>query len=139
MKTATGFRARFLITLLAFVTLAACSATSTKSADASDSTKSAEISANIRKSLDEAGFKDVTAMHNQSNGMVTLTGQVQADGDKAKAESIAMSMNGGHAVSNQIAVMPMGGGHMGGRGRMGDPGAGHMGDRSRERKPEPQR
>ena len=137
MKTTTGFRARFLIALLAFGTLAACSATSTKSADASDSTKSAEISANIRKSLDEAGLKDVSAMHNQSNGMVTLTGQVQADGDKARAESIARSMTGGHAVTNQIAVMPMGDGHMG--GRMGDPGAGHMGDRSRERKPKPQR
>lgn len=137
MKTTTGFRARFLIALLAFGTLAACSATSTKSADASDSTKSAEISANIRKSLDEAGLKDVSAMHNQSNGMVTLTGQVQADGDKARAESIARSMTGGHAVTNQIAVMPMGDGHMG--GRMGGPGAGHMGDRSRERNPKPQR
>lgn len=137
MKTTTGFRARFLIALLAFGTLAACSATSTKSAGGSDSTKSAEISANIRKSLDEAGLKDVSAMHNQSNGMVTLTGQVQADGDKARAESIARSMTGGHAVTNQIAVMPMGDGHMG--GRMGDPGAGHMGDRSRERKPKPQR
>ena len=125
MKTTTGFRARFLITLLAFGTLAACSATSTKSADASDSTKSAEISANLRKSLDEAGLKEVSAMHNQSNGMVTLTGQVQADGDKAKAESIAKSMAGGHAVTNQIAEMPMGGGH--------------MGDRSHERKPEPQK
>ncbi len=125
MKTTTGFRARFLIALLAFGTLAACSATSTKSTGASDSTKSAEISANIRKSLDEAGLKDVSAMHNQSNGMVTLTGQVQADGDKARAESIARSMSGGHAVTNQIAVMPM--------------GDGHMGDRSRERKPKPQR
>lgn len=137
MKTTTGFRARLLIALLAFGTLAACSATSTKSAGASDSTKSAEISANIRKSLDEAGLKDVSAMHNQSNGMVTLTGQVQADSDKARAESIARSMTGGHAVTNQIAVMPMGDGHMG--GRMGGPGAGHMSDRSRERKPMPQR
>ena len=123
------------VTLLALGTLAACSATSTKSAD--DSAKSAEISANIRKSLDEAGLKQVSAIHDHRSGMVTLAGEAQSEDEKAKAESIAKSMSGGHTVSNHIAVMPMGPGHMGdhGAGGMG----GRMGDHGRERKPEPPR
>ena len=124
-----------LVTLLAFGTLAACSATSTKSADATDSTKSGEISANIRKSLDEAGLKQVFASHDHGSGMVTLTGEAPSGEDKVKAESIAKSMSGGHGVSNHIAVMPMGPGHMGDHGGMG----GRMGDHGRERKPEPPR
>ena len=124
-----------LVTLLALGTLAACSATSTKSAD--DSAKSAEISANIRKSLDEAGLKQVSAIHDHRSGMVTLAGEAQSEDEKAKAESIAKSMSGGHTVSNHIAVMPMGPGHMGDHGARGM--GGRMGDHGRERKPEPPR
>ena len=124
-----------LVTLLALGTLAACSATSTKSAD--DSAKSAEISANIRKSLDEAGLKQVSAIHDHRSGMVTLAGEAQSEDEKAKAESIAKSMSGGHTVSNHIAVMPMGPGHVGDHGARGM--GGRMGDHGRERKPEPPR
>lgn len=126
-----------MVTLLALGTLAACSANSTKSADATDSAKSAEISANIRKSLDDAGLKQVSASHDHGSGMVTLAGEASSEEEKGKAESIAKSMSGGHAVSNHIAVMPMGPGHMGdhGAGGMG----GRMGDHGRERKPEPPR
>lgn len=125
-----------LVTLLTFGALAGCSATSTKSADATDSTTSTDVSDSIRKSLDQAGFRDVSASHDRGRGVVTLGGQVAMDRDKSEAESIAKSLAGGQAVSNQIAVM--GAGHMGnhGGGRMGEAGAGHMGDRSRERRPE---
>jgi osmotically-inducible protein OsmY len=124
-----------LLTLTAFGTLAGCSATSTKSADVADSTKSADVSASIRKSLDQAGLKDVTASHDRGEGVVTLGGQVELDRDKADAESIAKSIAGGQVVSNQIAVM--GAGHMGehGRGPMG-PGPGHMEEQGRDRMPE---
>lgn len=111
-----------LVTLLAFGALAGCSATSTKSADVPDGTKSAEVSANIRKSLDEADLKGVSASHDRSTGVVTLGGQVELERDKADAESIAKSAAGGQVVSNHIAVM--GAGHMGehGRSRMGHRG-----------------
>jgi len=127
------FANRLLLTLLALGTLAGCSTTAKKSADAADTEKSLELSNEIRKSLDLAGLKDVSASHNRTNGMVTLTGQVQAEDQRSKAESIAKSMAAGHEVSNQISVMPMSG------GRMGNNGRGHMGERSGEPKPEPPR
>lgn len=126
-----------IVTLIALGTLSACAGTSTKSADATDSEKSAEISANVRKSLDDAGLKQVSASHDHASGMVTLAGEAPSEAEKGKAESIAKSMSGGHSVSNHIAVMPMGPGHMGnhGAGGMG----GRMGDHGRDRKPEPPR
>jgi hypothetical protein len=122
-----------LLALLAFGTLAGCSATSTKSADVSDS---------IRKSLDQAGLKDVSASNDRSSGAVTLTGQVETDRDKSQAESIAKSIAGGQVMSNQIAVM--GTGHKGpmgdhGPGQMAPSGAGHMGDRNGSQMAEPHR
>ena len=124
-----------LLTIFAFGTLAGCSATSTKSAEVADSTKSADVAASIRKSLDQAGLKDVSASNDRSNGVVTLGGQVELDREKSEAESIAKSATGGQAVSNQIAVMGAGrccGEH--GRGRMG-PGAGHMEEQGHDRMP----
>ena len=134
MKTSKPFLT--LVTLLAFGTLAGCSATSTKS---TDSTKSAALSDSIRKSLDQANLKDVSASYDRSTGVVTLGGQVEMGRDKSEAESIVKSIAGGQAVSNQIAVISAG--HMGnhGPGRMGERGAGHMEDHSGERRPEPQR
>ena len=125
-----------LLTLFAFGTLAGCSATSTKSADVADSMKSADMSASIRKSLDQAGLKDVSASNDRSKGVVTLGGQVELDSEKSEAESIAKSVAGGQAVSNQIAVMGAGkccGEN--GRGRM-RPGSGHMGEHGPDRMPE---
>jgi osmotically-inducible protein OsmY len=80
-------------------TLTGCSTTSTKSAD---------VSSQIRTSLDQAGFKDVSASQDRDKGVVTLAGHVAADGDKAQAESIARSIAGAQVVSNQIAVIPPG-------------------------------
>ncbi len=133
MNTATQFAGRLLLTLLALGALAGCSSTATKSDNASQSKSSFELASSIRTSLDRAGLKDVSASHDRANGMVTLTGHVQAEEEKSQAVSIAKSFAGGHEVSNQISVMPMAGGHMGNRGR------GHMGDRGGERKPEPPR
>jgi osmotically-inducible protein OsmY len=79
--------------------LSGCSMTSTKSADVSDS---------IRKSLDQAGFKDVSTSQDRDKGVVTLTGHVTGDRDKSQAESIAQSIAVGQVVSNQIAVVPIG-------------------------------
>jgi osmotically-inducible protein OsmY len=80
-------------------TFAGCSTTSTKSAD---------VSSQIRTSLDQAGFKNVSASQDRDQGVVTLAGQVPAEGDKAQAESIAKSIAGTQVVSNQIAVIPPG-------------------------------
>ncbi|MGD0923040.1 MAG: BON domain-containing protein [Terriglobia bacterium] len=89
-----------LLMLLAVGSFVGCSGTSTKSPDVSDS---------IRKSLDEAGLKDVSVTQDRDKGVVTLGGNVATDGDKAHAESIAKSIATGQVVANQIAVIPPGG------------------------------
>jgi len=87
------------LALVAAGVLAGCSTSSTQAAD---------VSAGIRASLDQAGLKDVSASQDRDKGVVTLTGQVGADADKAQAESIARSLAGAEVVSNQIAVVPPG-------------------------------
>jgi osmotically-inducible protein OsmY len=70
--------------------------------------KSPEVSGNIRQSLDQAGLKEVSVDQDREKGVLTLSGHVTADRDKAQAESIAMSLAGRQVVSDQIAVIPPG-------------------------------
>jgi hyperosmotically inducible protein len=87
------------LVLIVAATLIGCSSTPVKSPDVSD---------NIRKSLAQPNFKDVSVSQDLDKGVVTLTGHVAGDADKAQAESIARSIAGGQVVSNQIAVIPPG-------------------------------
>ncbi len=87
-----------MLALLAVGILAGCSGT-TASPDVSDS---------IRKSLDQAGLQHVSVDQNRDKGIVTLSGQVISEDEKARAESIARSIAGGQVVANQIAVVPVG-------------------------------
>jgi hyperosmotically inducible periplasmic protein len=74
----------------------------------SPSTKSPDVSDSIRKSLDQAGLKDVTVSQDRGKGVVTLGGHVAAEADKAQAESLAKSIAGEQVIANQIAVIPPG-------------------------------
>ena len=88
-----------MLMLLAVGSLVGCSGTSKQSPDVSDS---------IRNALDQAGLKAVSVTQDRDKGVVTLSGNVAADADKAQAESIAKSIATGQVVSNQIAVVPPG-------------------------------
>jgi hyperosmotically inducible protein len=88
-----------VLALLAAGAISGCSGTSAKSPDVSDS---------IRKSLDQAGFKDVSVSQDRDKGVVTLGGQVGSENDKAQAESLAKSYAGPQVVADQIAVVPVG-------------------------------
>ena len=88
-----------MLTLLAVVVLAGCTGTAVKSPDIAD---------NIHKSLDQAGFKDVTVSQDRDKGIVTLSGKVSSENEKLQAESLAKSLAGAQVVANQIAVIPMG-------------------------------
>lgn len=79
--------------------LLGCSDTPPKSPDVTDS---------IRKSLDQAGYKDVSVSQDRDKGVVTLSGTVPADSDKAQAESLAKTIAGSQVVADQIAVRPPG-------------------------------
>lgn len=70
--------------------------------------KSPDVTGDIRHSLDQAGLNDVSVSQDRDKGVVTLTGKVATDDDKAKAESVAKSVAGSEVVSNQIGVRPNG-------------------------------
>ena len=88
-----------MMALLAVGILAGCSQTTTKSPEVSD---------NIRKSLDQAGFKNVSVSQDRDKGVVTLGGKVTSENDKSQAESLAKSLAGSQVVADQIAVIPVG-------------------------------
>jgi hyperosmotically inducible periplasmic protein len=87
-----------LLTVAVVATLAGCSS----------SNKAADVSGDIRTSMEQAGLKSVTVGQDRDKGVVTLGGNVTSDQDKARAESLARSMSGAQVVSNQIAVLPVG-------------------------------
>src|ERR1700732_5283304 len=77
-------------------------------AGCSDTNKSPDVTDNIRKSLDQAGYKDVSVSQDREKGVVTLTGNVSTESDKAQAEAIAKGGAGAQVVSDQISVRPPG-------------------------------
>ena len=89
-----------VLALLVTGILTGCTMTTTKSPDVSD---------NIRKSLDQAGFKNVSVTQDRDKGIVTLGGQVASESAKSDAESMAKSLAGAQVVADQIAVIPVGG------------------------------
>jgi hyperosmotically inducible protein len=88
-----------LLALLAVGSMLGCSGASAKSPDVSDS---------IRKSMDQAGLKNVSVSQDRDKGIVTLGGQVASENDKSQAESLAKSFAGTQVVADQIAVIPVG-------------------------------
>ena len=86
-----------LLVVAAAANLAGCSTAPARAAD---------ITASLRTSMDQAGFKDVAVQQDRDKGVVTLVGHVPTDADKAQAASLASSIAGNQVVSNQIAVVP---------------------------------
>jgi osmotically-inducible protein OsmY len=77
-------------------------------AGCSDTNKSPDVTDSVRRSLDQAGYKDVSVSQDRDKGVVTLTGAVLSESDKSQAETIAKSGAGSQVVANQIAVRPTG-------------------------------
>jgi len=88
-----------IITLFAAGILAGCSGTSA----------SPDVAGSIRKSLDEAEFKDISVSQDREKGIVTLSGKAVSENDKSQAEYLAKSLAGSQVVADQIAVIPIGG------------------------------
>jgi hyperosmotically inducible protein len=71
-------------------------------------TKSPDVTGTVRRLLDQSNLRDVKVSQDRDKGVVTLSGQVAADADKAQAESIAKSVAGSQVVADEIAVVPPG-------------------------------
>jgi hyperosmotically inducible protein len=70
--------------------------------------KAPDVAGDIRHSLDQAGLNDVSVSQDRDKSVVTLSGKVATDDEKARAESIARSIAGTEVVSNEIGVRPNG-------------------------------
>jgi hyperosmotically inducible periplasmic protein len=88
-----------LLTVFAVGAFSGCSSTPTQSADVADT---------IRRSLSQAGLKDVSVSQDRDKGVVTLNGTTTSDVDKSQAESIARSIAGSQVIADEIAVRPAG-------------------------------
>src|SRR5215472_886215 len=60
----------------------------------------------VRRSLDQAGLKDVSVSEDRDKGVLSLGGHVATDDEKARAASIAKANAGNEVVANEIAVLP---------------------------------
>jgi osmotically-inducible protein OsmY len=74
----------------------------------SNQTKAPDVTDNVRHALDSAGLNDVRVSQDRDKNVVTLTGNVATDDDKARAESIAKSQAGSAVVANEIGIRPKG-------------------------------
>src|SRR5579864_3066769 len=71
-------------------------------------TKAPDVASDVRHALDQAGLNEVSVSQDRDKSVVTLTGTVSTDDDKARAESITRSIAGTQVVSNEIGVRPAG-------------------------------
>lgn len=73
-----------------------------------NNTKAPDVTENVRHALDNAGLNDVRVSEDRDKNVVTLTGNVSSDDDKARAETIARSQAGTAVLANEIGVRPKG-------------------------------
>src|SRR5438445_8803132 len=88
--------------VLVTLAIAATLACSDRTAQAPD------VTSDSRNALNQAGLNDVSVSQDRDKNVVTLSGKVANDNDKARAESIAKSIAGNQVVSNEIGVRPNG-------------------------------
>lgn len=92
-------RCKVWIALAAFGALVGC---------APEAPKSASVSEIVRKSLNQAGLKNVSVSEDRTKGVLTLGGQVETEAEKSQAEYLAKPLAAGQVVAVEIAVVPIG-------------------------------
>lgn len=74
----------------------------------SNQSKAPDVTNDVRHALDQAGLTDVKVNQDRDKGVVTLSGNVPSDDDKARAESVAKSAAGSQVIADEIGVRPKG-------------------------------
>lgn len=67
-----------------------------------------DVSNDVRHALEQAGLNGVKVSDDRDKAVVTLSGNLNSDDEKARAESIARSVAGNQVVANEIGVRPNG-------------------------------
>jgi hyperosmotically inducible periplasmic protein len=70
--------------------------------------KSPDVKADIEKALGRAGLSSVNVSQDRDKGVITLSGDVQTETDKQRAEDAARSVSNSLVIANQIGVRPSG-------------------------------
>jgi len=65
-----------------------------------------DVAGNVRNSLKQAGFNDVSVNQDRDKGVVTLAGNVNTEADKTRAEGIAKPIVGNEVLADEINVVP---------------------------------
>src|SRR4029077_1944313 len=74
----------------------------------SNQNKAPDVSQDVRHALDQAGFNNVGVSQDREKNVVTLSGNVNSDDDKSRAESVAKSAASPVVVADEIGVRPSG-------------------------------
>ena len=69
---------------------------------------SPDLKTDIENALSQAGVTDITVAQDREKGVVTLSGDVLTNEDKANADLVTRTVSGSDVVSNQIGVRPAG-------------------------------
>lgn len=67
-----------------------------------------DVTRNVRQALDAAGLSSVNVSQDRAKNVVTLSGNVATDNDKARAESVAKTNAGDAVIADEIAIRPAG-------------------------------
>jgi hyperosmotically inducible protein len=70
--------------------------------------KSPDVEADIEKALSQANLSSVKVSQDRDKGVVTLSGNVQTEADKQRAEAVAKSLSSSVVIANEIGVRPPG-------------------------------
>ena len=89
---------RIFLSLLCATFVAACSTTA----------KSPDVADTIRKSLDQSGLKDVSVSQDRDKGVVTISGKVASEADKARPTRSPKASRSVRSSPIEIVVTPPG-------------------------------
>jgi hyperosmotically inducible periplasmic protein len=67
-----------------------------------------DVQDDVETALSQAGYEDVSVEQDQGRGIVTLSGEVDTEQDRQRAEQAARAAAGSMIVANEIGVRPEG-------------------------------
>ncbi len=67
-----------------------------------------DVQGDVETALSQAGYEDVSVDQDQGRGIVTLSGEVDTEQDRQRAEQAARAAAGSMIVANEIGVRPEG-------------------------------
>jgi len=62
----------------------------------------------VERSLAQADFTNIKVTQDREKGVITLSGDVQTDADKQRAENVARNISNSLVIANEIGVRPAG-------------------------------